>query len=61
LLIRRGAEIPTAWVFVGVMGGVGVFGFVGIVLGPLMIAILLALIEIYNAEFRSEPSEKLPS
>jgi predicted PurR-regulated permease PerM len=59
LLIRRGAEIPTAWVFVGVMGGVGVFGFVGIVLGPLMIAILLALIEIYKTEFRSEISEKL--
>jgi predicted PurR-regulated permease PerM len=59
LLIRRGAEIPTAWVFVGVMGGVGVFGFVGIVLGPLMVAILLALIEIYKTEFRSEISEKL--
>jgi predicted PurR-regulated permease PerM len=59
LLIRRGAEIPTAWVFVGVMGGVGVFGFVGIVLGPLMVAILLALIEIYKTEFRSELGEKI--
>lgn len=59
LLIRRRAEIPTAWVFVGVMGGVGVFGFLGLVLGPLMIAILLALIEIYKVEFRSELSEKL--
>jgi predicted PurR-regulated permease PerM len=60
LLIRRGAEIPTAWVFIGVMGGVGVFGFLGLVLGPLMMAILLALIEIYKTEFRSELSEKLP-
>ena len=59
LLIRRRAEIPTAWVFVGVMGGVGVFGFLGFVLGPLMIAVLFALIEIYKVEFRSELSEKL--
>jgi predicted PurR-regulated permease PerM len=42
------------------MGGVGVFGFLGLVLGPLMMAILLALIEIYKTEFRSELSEKLP-
>jgi predicted PurR-regulated permease PerM len=61
LLIRRRAEIPTAWVFVGVMGGVGVFGFLGFVLGPLMIAVLFALIEIYKVEFRSELSEKLSS
>jgi predicted PurR-regulated permease PerM len=59
LLIRRRAEIPTAWLFVGVIGGVGVFGFLGFVLGPLMIAVLFALIEIYKVEFRSELSEKL--
>jgi len=58
LLIRRHAEIPTAWVFIGVMGGVGVFGFLGFVLGPLMVAVLFALIEIYKVEFRRELSEK---
>ncbi len=61
LLIRRRAEIPTIWVFVGVMGGVGVFGFLGFILGPLMIAVLFTLIEIYKVEFRSELSEKLTS
>ncbi|MGH9650612.1 MAG: AI-2E family transporter, partial [Terriglobales bacterium] len=60
LLIRRHAEIPTAWVFIGVMGGVGVFGFLGFVLGPLMVAVLFTLIEIYKVEFRRELSEKLP-
>lgn len=61
LLIRRRAEIPTLWVFVGVLGGVGVFGFLGFVLGPLMVAVLFALIEIYKVEFRSELSDKLAS
>lgn len=59
ILIRRRAEIPTVWVFIGVLGGVGVFGFLGLVLGPLMVAVLFALIEIYKVEFRSELGEKL--
>jgi predicted PurR-regulated permease PerM len=59
LLIRRRAQIPTLWVFVGVLGGVGVFGFLGFVLGPLMVAVLFALIEIYKVEFRRELGEKL--
>jgi len=61
LLIRRRAEIPTLWVFVGVLGGVGVFGFLGFVLGPLMVAVLFALIEIYKVEFRKELGEKIES
>ena len=59
LLIRRRAQIPTLWVFIGALGGVGVFGFLGLVLGPLMVAVLFALVEIYKVEFRSELSEKL--
>ncbi len=58
LLIRRRAEIPTVWVFVGVMGGVGAFGFLGFFLGPLMIAVMFTLVEIYKVEFRNELSGK---
>ena len=60
LLIRRHAAIPTAWIFVGVVGGVGVFGFLGFILGPLMIAVLFTLIEIYKVEFRDELRGKSP-
>lgn len=59
LLIRRRAHMPTVWVFVGVMGGLAVFGFLGFFLGPLMVAVLFTLIEIYKVEFRRELSEKL--
>lgn len=58
LLIQRRAAIPTFWVFIGVLGGIGVFGFLGLVLGPLMVTVLFALIEIYKVEFRNELSEK---
>lgn len=54
LLIRRRAHIPTFWIFVGVMGGVGAFGFLGFVLGPLVIALLFTLLEIYKVEFAAE-------
>jgi len=59
LLMRRRAQIPTLALFIGVLGGVGVFGFLGLVLGPLMITVLFALVEIYKVEFRGELGEKL--
>jgi predicted PurR-regulated permease PerM len=58
LLIRRGSEIHTLWLFFGVMGGIGAFGFLGLILGPLLIAVLFALMEIYKIEFRGELGAK---
>ncbi len=52
-LIKGRSELHTLWVFFGVLGGIGVFGFLGIVLGPLVVALLLTLIEIYKIEFRN--------
>ena len=38
------AEMSTLPVFLGLMGGIGAFGAVGIVLGPVLVAIALALL-----------------
>ena len=54
LLIRRGTEIDSFWVLLSVLGGIGVFGFLGLFLGPFLIALLLVVIEIFKAEFREE-------
>ena len=54
LLIRRGTEIDTLWVFLSVLGGIGVFGFLGLFLGPFLVALLLVLVEICKVEFRDE-------
>ena len=51
LFIQRGAEINTLLIFMSVMGGVGVFGFLGFVLGPFFVTILFLLIDIYKAEW----------
>ena len=52
LLIKGKAQVHTLWIFFGVLGGIGVFGFLGLVLGPLLVALLFTLIEIYKVEFR---------
>lgn len=44
LLISRGSSLPFALVFLGVMGGVFAFGFVGIFLGPTLLAVGLSVL-----------------
>jgi predicted PurR-regulated permease PerM len=44
LLISGKAEIATLPVFLGVVGGLTAFGVIGVFLGPLMIALALALV-----------------
>lgn len=58
ILIQRGMEIHTLWVFVSVIGGLSVFGFLGVVLGPFFFAIMVVLLEIYKVEFDSTTTEE---
>ncbi|HEY7368279.1 MAG TPA: AI-2E family transporter [Thermoanaerobaculia bacterium] len=60
LLISGKAEIATLPVFLGVVGGLTAFGVIGVFLGPLVIALALALIN-FAHEARGMPSrEELP-
>jgi predicted PurR-regulated permease PerM len=43
-LVSGKAEIGALTVFIGVLGGVGAFGPIGIVLGPLVLALAIALV-----------------
>ncbi len=54
LIIRRGVEINTLLIFLSVLGGVALFGFLGFVLGPFFVTVFLLLIDIYKEEFREE-------
>ena len=54
IFIRRGMEIDTLWIFLSILGGIGVFGFLGLFLGPFLFTVLLVLVEIYKVEFRGE-------
>ena len=43
ILISRGTSMPIALIFLGVFGGVMAFGFLGLILGPLLLAVGIAL------------------
>lgn len=45
LFISSRAKITTLPVFIGLLGGIGAFGAIGIFLGPVIIALVLALFE----------------
>lgn len=75
LLAASRARVQTLTVFIGVLGGLSVFGVIGVILGPLVIALAIALLrfmveqrETYHAspivgvadETRIEPSRVEP-
>ena len=49
LFISSRAKITTLPVFIGLLGGIGAFGAIGIFLGPVIIALVLALFEFAQA------------
>ena len=49
LFISSRAKITTLPVFIGLLGGIGAFGAIGIFLGPVIIALVLALFEFAEA------------
>ena len=49
-LIGDRANVHPVIVLLGVMGGLGVFGFIGVVLGPVILAFLITFTEIFKKE-----------
>ena len=49
LLISRGSSLPFVLVFLGVFGGVIAFGFIGVFLGPVLLALGFALVKEWAA------------
>ena len=55
LLISRGAQIPFIIVLFGVLGGLAAFGLVGLFIGPVILAVLLAVWREWLAESGQPP------
>jgi predicted PurR-regulated permease PerM len=58
-LVGRRARLHELLIFFSVLGGLQVFGVLGLVLGPVIVAVTLALIEMIRQAHRP-PSETLP-
>jgi predicted PurR-regulated permease PerM len=51
LLIGGQTRLPTLFLFFGILGGVQVYGVLGIFLGPVLLAIVVAFVRIYQEQF----------
>jgi predicted PurR-regulated permease PerM len=56
LLIAGRADVPTLAVFIGVIGGLSAFGFIGLFLGPIVLGLLVALFRL-EAERLAETAD----
>jgi predicted PurR-regulated permease PerM len=57
LLLKGGVEMHTGLVFLSLLGGLEVFGLLGIILGPLIFAFFLSLLRMYRRDFQRQAAE----
>jgi predicted PurR-regulated permease PerM len=53
-VIGEGMQMNSVLVFIGIIGGIKLFGILGIIYGPLIITIFLTLAEIYRLEYKEQ-------
>jgi predicted PurR-regulated permease PerM len=51
ILIGKKAKIPTFFLFLGILGGIQVYGILGVLFGPMVITLLTAFLQIYREEY----------
>jgi predicted PurR-regulated permease PerM len=52
LIIGRGMQLPLLWLFLAIVGGLKLFGFLGVVAGPMVLALAMAVYRIYQEGWR---------
>jgi predicted PurR-regulated permease PerM len=57
LLVKRGLDMHGGIVFFALLGGLAVFGTVGLLLGPLIVSFFLALLRIYERDYGRPSAE----
>jgi len=55
LIIGKKANIPTFFLFISILGGLYVYGILGVLFGPLIITLITAFVEIYKTEYLHQP------
>ena len=60
MVIGGRTQIPTVLLFFGILGGLQAYGFLGMFLGPAVIAILVAFARIYREEYGGDAPDGGP-
>lgn len=53
-LIGKDTQMHSLIVFFAILGGISLFGFLGFIIGPIIVALFVTLWEIYGAEFKRQ-------
>lgn len=56
-MIKDEAQINPIFVLLSILGGIIIFGFWGVILGPLIVALTVTILHIYELEFKDEINE----
>jgi predicted PurR-regulated permease PerM len=59
VLVARYAPVSAFTVFVGVVGGIGAFGTIGIVVGPVFLALVAAILQYFDEKVIAPNQPKL--
>jgi predicted PurR-regulated permease PerM len=54
LILKGGMQMPGAVVFFALLGGLAAFGVIGLLLGPLVVSLFVALLRMYERDFSSK-------
>jgi predicted PurR-regulated permease PerM len=57
LMIGKGVEIHPLLIFLSTLSGIAVFGFSGFVIGPIIVALLMTIWDMYEQFYREELSD----
>ena len=57
ILIGTRLRLPILVLFFGILGGLAVFGALGLILGPVLFALLAALLDLYSEEYAAPAKE----
>ena len=52
MLIGKNTDLPDLLIFLGTIGGIGIFGISGIIIGPLAAAIFVSMWQMYKTTFK---------
>ena len=53
ILIGEKTQLPLLLLFLGILGGVKIYGFIGLFLGPIILSLFFVLARIYREEYQS--------
>jgi len=51
MLIGKKTKLPTFLLSISILGGISVYGFLGILIGPIVVALLTVFVQIYREEY----------